>query len=197
MSKRVVVIASGETERRSLPHLLRHLAEEDIDVVDVRIPPRHRDLRVDVVDKLLRTVWFEQVGREPPDKIVVLVDTDGKRPEEKLNALIDTIPSQLTPQMNFSVLFAYAQWHLEAWFFADERNLREYLGRNLGGVDASNPDRIQNPKLHLKNLLANTAYTSAISEEIAKCLDARTIEGRSPSFGNFLREVRNGDEPAG
>jgi hypothetical protein len=39
MAKTVVVIASGETERRSLPHLLAHLEEEGVAVVEIRIPP--------------------------------------------------------------------------------------------------------------------------------------------------------------
>ncbi len=196
MSKRVIVIASGETERRSLPHLLEHLRQEDIDLVDIRFPPRHQDLRTDVAVRLVHAVWFERMGTEPPDKIVILVDLDGKQPEEKLDALSESLPRRLMSQVSASVLFAYAQWHLESWFFADEQNLRKYLGRNLGNVDASNPDQIQNPKLHLKNLLANGTYTAAISEEIAKCLDARTIERRSPSFGNFLRNVRNGNASA-
>ncbi|MGO9469537.1 MAG: hypothetical protein ACLQIB_58450 [Isosphaeraceae bacterium] len=35
MGKDVVVIASGETERRSLPHLVSHLQSESIFVVEV------------------------------------------------------------------------------------------------------------------------------------------------------------------
>ena len=38
MGKKVVVIASGETEKRSLPHLLDHLKEEDIELIDIRVP---------------------------------------------------------------------------------------------------------------------------------------------------------------
>lgn len=33
VAKHVVVLASGETERRALPHLVRHLAEQGV-VVD-------------------------------------------------------------------------------------------------------------------------------------------------------------------
>ena len=32
MSRRVVVIASGETERRALPYLVKHLAAEGVEV---------------------------------------------------------------------------------------------------------------------------------------------------------------------
>lgn len=39
MGEDVVVIASGETERRSLPRLLAHLATEGIYVIEARISP--------------------------------------------------------------------------------------------------------------------------------------------------------------
>ncbi len=91
------------------------------------------------------------------------------------------------------MLYAYAQWHLEAWYFADATNLREYLHRDLGSVDASKPDEIENPKLHLTNLLPQF-YTSRVSEEIAEVLKPQTIEGRSPSFKRFVEVVKNGGD---
>lgn len=41
MTKRVVIVASGETERRALPVLSSHLRDLDIFVDDVRIPPNN------------------------------------------------------------------------------------------------------------------------------------------------------------
>jgi hypothetical protein len=52
MGKNVVVIASGETERRSLPHLVAHLQAEDIVLVEVRIPPGGKALNVEMAEKL-------------------------------------------------------------------------------------------------------------------------------------------------
>src|SRR6266487_6163786 len=136
MAKHVVIIVSGETERRSIPHLIAHLQEEDVFVDEVRYPSRNRSLNVEMAESLLKAAWFASVSR--PDKFVILVDTDGKtcddvlRPfRERLRARIRDIPVALQ--------FAFAQWHLEAWFFADISNLREYLGRDLGSVDASKP----------------------------------------------------------
>ena len=90
------------------------------------------------------------------------------------------------------VLVAYAQQHLESWYFADSKNLREYLGRSLGSADPSSPDTIHDPKRHLINLLGGRVYTARTSEEIAKRLDGRTIEERSPSFSGFVEALRNG-----
>lgn len=58
---------------------------------------------------------------------------------------------------------------------------------------SSKPDEIQNPKLHLKNLLGDRVYTVVISEEIAKRLNAQTIAQRSPSFQGFLDAGTNGN----
>jgi hypothetical protein len=71
MRKSVVVIASGETERRALPHLVAHLQAKGVSVVDVRIPPGGKALNVEMAEKLLKAVWFERVAA-PPDKFVVL-----------------------------------------------------------------------------------------------------------------------------
>lgn len=49
--------------------------------------------------------------------------------------------------MESSIQYAYAQWHLEAWYFGDAEGLRRYLGgKALGNVDTSQPDEIHNPK---------------------------------------------------
>ena len=192
MSKNVVVIASGETERRALPHLLGHLHERDI---RVRIPPRNRALNVRTAFSLIQASLYDY-GDRSPDKYVILVDTDGKEPDEVLRDLKKELPNRLGSQFRPSVQFAYAQWHLEAWYFADAMNLRRYLGgRDLGSVDTSQPDKIENPKLHLKNLLGDSFYTAGVSEEIAKTLNAETVSGRSPSFCGLLDAVKNGESP--
>ena len=192
-SKHVVVIASGETERRSLPHLLSHLRDNGVFVDEVRIPPRHRELNVGTVESLVKAAWYENV-QDPADKFVVLVDTDGKTPEDALSLLREELPIRLADdEITGRVHYAYAQWHLEAWYFADATNLRSHLGRSLGRTDTSMPDNIQNPKNHLKNLLSEQTYTARVSEDIARALDARTIVQRSPSFRGFIEAVMNGE----
>lgn len=193
MGKSVVVLASGETQRRALPHLVQPLRAEGIDVPEVRIPSRNRDLTTEVAAQLARATWFDLNGRgHPPDKIVVLVDADGRTPEEAVAAL-DGLEGRLR-DIPVKVLVTAAKWHLEAWFFADGKALREYLGgRNLGSVDASQPDAIHNPKAHLKNLLGRP-YTAATEEEIAGRLDPGELR-RSPSFAAFEGAIRNGGAP--
>ncbi len=64
----------------------------------------------------------------------------------------------------------------------------------LGSVDTSSPDAIQDPKRHLSNLLGDGVYTARTSEDIARRLDPRVIEQRSPSFKGLVEAVRNGGD---
>jgi len=194
VARRVIVVASGETERRSLPKLLTRLLSSDVLRVEVRIPPQGRTLRPELVEKVAKAAWFESKGTEAePDKFVILVDTDGKDPDGVLAPLREELPSRLRG-LGPDVLFAFAQWHLEAWFFADHAGLRRYLKRSLGRVGAESPDQITNPKLRLKHLLGDSVYTSRKSEEIAEALDPHVIRSQSPSFAGFVEAVRNGPE---
>ena len=191
MAKRVIVIASGSTEQVSLRHLTAQLTADGINV-EVRFPSRHRQLRFETVSKLILAALYDSV-EGAPDKFVVLVDTDGKTPEEVINPIKRKLEGTFFREMRGLIHYAYAQWHLEAWFFADRVNLSRYFdNRSLGNVDTNQPDQIQNPKLHLKSLLGTNRYTALVAEQIAARLDVNTIEGRSPSFRGFLASVRNG-----
>lgn len=192
VTKHVVVLASGETERRALPHLVRHLGDRGVVVDSIRIPPRHRVLGVDMVARLIKTVWYEDPSARP-QKFVVLVDTDFAEPHRVLAPIQAELPARVRDiAAEADILIAYAQQHLEAWYFGDGRGLRACIHRDLGNVDASQPDQIQNPKNHLKNLLAQPVYTASLSEEIASKLNAAAILERSPSFRGFIDAVLNG-----
>ena len=193
VTNKVIVLASGETERHALPFLLSHLQSRGVSVEDVRIPPRNKALSVEMAKKLIEAAWYELLGVcNPPDKFVVLLDVDGNPPNRVLSPF-DELPRRLSGQIGATIGCAYAQWHLEAWYFADAVNLRNYLGgRSVGTVDTTKPDEIHNPKHHLKNLLGNELYTARVSAKIASQLDASVIENKSPSFKGFLDELING-----
>ncbi len=193
MGKRVIVLASGETERRALPHLTSHLEARGTSVSSVRIPPRNRALSVEMAERLIKAAWYEDLT-QPPDKFVLLLDLDRAGSDEVLEPF-RKLPDRLGA-IDASIQFAYANPHLEGWFFSDSTNLRNYLGKPLGSVDTSKPDEIENPKLHLRHILGQI-YTSRTSEEIAKSLDASVMAQRSPSFRGFLDAVLNGGSVVG
>lgn len=97
MAKRVIVLASGETERQALPYLLDHLQNRGVSVEEVRIPPRNRALSVAMAEKLIKAAWYELLGgHNPPDKFVVLLDVDGKPPDRVLEPF-KALPERLGP----------------------------------------------------------------------------------------------------
>lgn len=194
MAKRVVIVASGETERRALPHLVRHLEHHSVAVDEVRIPPRNKALTAQMAEKLIKAAWYENLSK-PPDKFVVLMDVDQSHPDEVLTTIRSQLPKRVM-KIEADVLYAYAQEHLEAWYFADAANLSNYLDRDPGRVDTSRPDEIENPKLHLRHLLGDRVYTARVSAEIARTLNPGMIAGRSPSFRKFVAAVMNGGSDA-
>lgn len=191
MAKRVLVIASGPTEQSALPKLLEHLKSEYIEV-DIRIPSGHRQLRPNVICPIIISSQYDS-DEGPPNKCVILVDTDGKSPEEAIDPIRQGLLRTQLYRTFDNVKFAYAQWHLEAWYFADAANLRGYLHRDMGSINPNEPDQIQNPKQHLRQLLGDLTYTAQVSEEIAARLNPSTIAQHSSSFRIFLETIRNGD----
>ena len=140
--------------------------------------------------RLIKAAWFASL-HEPPSKFVVLLDTDRASPLTVVERFERELP-RLVTNVGADVLYAYAQQHLEARYFGDPAQLRTYLGRDLGAVDVSQPDQIENPKLHLKHLLGDRVYTARVSEEIAQRLAPESIIQRSPSFSGFVEAVANG-----
>ena len=110
MVKRVAVIASGETERGALPHLVAHLKDDGIEV-GISIPPRNGKLTVPMAEKLVKSLFY---SGEPPDKVVILVDVDGKDPSQELSPFKAELPRRLPDDLGSNLQYAYAQWHLEA-----------------------------------------------------------------------------------
>jgi hypothetical protein len=190
MGKRVIVIASGETERMALPHLLRHLETEGITILGpIRTPTRDRPLTRETVSQLIIAAWYSTFPR--PDKFVVLVDADGKAPHTVAESLAAELTNTKCESIPVPIKVIAAKWHLEAWFWADPSALRDYLGRDLGNVDTSDPDAIPSPKNCLKQLLDNI-YTARVSGEIAQKISASEVSKRSRSFSLFEQAVRNG-----
>ena len=151
-------------------------------------------LDVEMAAKLIKAAWYENLDA-PPDKFVVVVDIDRADPVELLEPMRTQLPDRVR-EVGADVLYAYAQAHLEAWYFADVDNLRNFLGRGPGHVDTSKPDEIVNPKHQLRQLLGERLYTARVSAEIAETLDVRTIAQRSPSFRTLVTAVTNGSGDA-
>ena len=195
-NKRVVIIASGDTERRALPHLCRDLYATGIEILEpvrtIVLRTRTSTRFADRLRSTIKSAWHDHNGKsEPPSKFVILVDADG-RPKEAAIASAREACRHLH-DIPVPCLVTAAKWHLEAWFFADEQKLREFLGRDLGNISPQFPDEILNPKLHLKNLLSGRRYTREIADRIASVVRPSVMQTHSQSFFDFVQAVRNGD----
>ena len=91
MAKRVIIVASGETERRALPHLARHLRQRDVDVQEVHVPPRNKALTAEMAAKLIKSAWYGNPST-PPDKFVLVLDLDGADPDRSLEPFRSRLP---------------------------------------------------------------------------------------------------------
>jgi hypothetical protein len=192
MGRDVLIVASGDTERRALPHLTKHLVGAAVrSLVDVRISP-HGVLTSRVAEQIIRAAWWDLHGRGLTfDKAVVLVDADTQPPDEKLREFDDLIDRLASLPLKIKV--AVAKWHLEAWFFADSVGLRAWFeGRSLGIVEPL-PDAIQWPKQRLRNLLLPESYTPRVAASIASKLSVEAMRESSASFAAFESAVKNGE----
>ena len=189
LAKHLLVVGSGETERRALPHLLRHVVGFEVTSLTVRVPASGQLTTAQAL-KVIKGAWWESQGRgEPLDKVVVLIDADAARPEDAEAAFADL--HRLTADLPIAVFVCSAKWHLEAWFFGDREGLRSWLGGKSLRRVAADPDEIIHPKLRLRALLSGP-YTARTAESIAAAISAEVIAQRSKSFARFERAVRNG-----
>ena len=97
----------GRDRAASLPYLMAHLAADGVSVVGVRIPPGGKALNVGMAERLLKASWFERIG-DPPDKFVVLVDTDGMNPDETLRPYREQLKFRIGPRITAQLQFAFA-----------------------------------------------------------------------------------------
>lgn len=186
--KQVIVIASGDTERLALPHLLRELIDQEISL-DIRVSP-HGSLTIDRVSRVARAAYWDMKMRgRDPSKFVILLDADAEDREETIRRF--EVVAERIQDLQVPTYVSAAKWHLEAWFFADEQSLRSFVGRSLGGVDASRPEAIERPKEHLRNLL-DRPYTARVAARIAAVLSPEAVRAKSPSFVDFESKIRNG-----
>jgi hypothetical protein len=159
--------------------------------IAVVFPPNNQHLSPRLAAQLIKAQYWGLYPR--PEKIVVLVDADSSDPREIENQMRGTLQPLVADleTRGLSILVAAAKWQLEAWFFADPTHLREFLGRDLGSVDLSDPDAIPSPKQRLRDLLRRL-YTAKVSGDIARVLSPQAIRLASKTFASFEAAIENG-----
>ena len=84
--KGVVVVASGQTERRAIPILVAHLEGSGASLSGVRTPPRNGALNVDMAESLIKAAWYGGPSTRP-EKFVIVLDVDRGNPEKLIASI--------------------------------------------------------------------------------------------------------------
>ncbi len=145
------IVQEVEQQRRmgcdqELDATVLHLQDQGVTVDEVRIPPGNGALNVSMAERIIKAAWHESVGSSAPDKFVILVDLDKKTANEVLAPLQEQLPGRIPDDVRATIKYAYAEQTLEAWYFADATNLKDYLGHAPGHVDTSKPDENREPQ---------------------------------------------------
>ena len=187
-----LILASGLKEWYALPVLCRHFCED----AGVRVVfPDHSAALIHQVAPLLQLHWRPDV--DPP--CVILVDTHRLSPsqamepvQQKVDAMVQR--GDLSPAARNSIRWAYAQPHLEAWFFADPSGLARYIG--CDEADLGVPGTIRDPQGVLRGLMTQHMpgrrrnYGASRAKDIADGLDARVVLANSPSFKTLIDAIQ-------
>ena len=78
----------------------------------------------EMAEKLVKASWFERIAA-PPDKFVVLVDTNGGTPDEVLRPFREQLPGRIPAKIGGAMTICVCQWHRRL-YFADNQGLRGY-----------------------------------------------------------------------
>ena len=126
MAKKIVVIVTGETDRRSIPRVCRD-AFEQAEWFEVRKPPGNAALTPEQAKKLIKAAWYEMCGRgRAPDKFVMLIDANNHEPLEAARPF-EEMAAHLA-DVTAPKLVTAAVRHLEAWFLAIRRSFGSFWG---------------------------------------------------------------------
>ena len=75
-------------------NLVSHLSDHDMTLdVSISIPRGNRRLTVSMAESLIKSVLY---AGQPPDKVVVLIDVDGKDPDQELHPFKTDLPGRLS-----------------------------------------------------------------------------------------------------
>ena len=135
--------------------------------------------------------WAEQLRRQGCSLLIVISDLD----RERLPELSASLRAALSPSPIKSHVVVIAVREIEAWLLADHDAITRALRLPRPVKKQSNPEAIQNPKEHLRDLVrerskGRLAYLNTVhNQKIAQQVQPVRLE-RCPSFRGFEKFVR-------
>jgi hypothetical protein len=184
------VIVEGEYDSGVYEAFIRRLASPD-----VYIRPLPCEGKANVMKKfpgLLSNLKYE-MGGNPVDMAIVIVDADGKDPIEVEAKMRMKIQRRNYP-FRLNVRFFAVPQAMDAWLLADVGAINASV-QSRGGKRVTkshdDPEGLRYPKEWLRKLLTehNATYTPALCREIADGTNLQVLSLRCPRFRVFAELV--------
>jgi hypothetical protein len=141
---------------------------------------------------LLRTLEYE-IGGNPVDMAIVILDADGKDPVEVEERLRAKIEGRNYP-FPMNVRFYAVPQAIDAWLLADVGAINAAV-ESRGGKPVTkshdDPERLLDPKEWFRKLLADhkASYTAELCREIAQKIDLNVLSQKCRRFPLFAELV--------
>jgi hypothetical protein len=184
------IIVEGGYDSAVYDALIRRLASPD-----VHIKPLPCEGKTNVMKKfpdLLSTFKYE-IGGNPVDMAIVIVDADGKNPLEVEAKMQEKIRGRDYP-FPLDVRFYAVPQAMDTWLLADAKAINAAVqgrGGKCGTKSHDDPEGLPHPKEWFRKLLTdhNATYTAALCREVAEKTDLRVLSERCPRFRVFAELV--------
>jgi Mor family transcriptional regulator len=141
---------------------------------------------------LLSTFKYE-IGGNPVDMAIVIVDADGKDPLEVEAKMQEKIQGRSFP-FPLNVRFYAVPQAMDTWLLADASAINAAVQRR-GGKPVTkshdDPEGLPHPKEWLRKLLTDhhAAYTAELCREIAQTIDLQMLSQKCRRFSAFAELV--------
>lgn len=184
------IIVEGEYDSAVYETLIRRLASPE-----VHIKPLACEGKANVMKKfpgLLSTFKFE-IGGNPVDMAIVIVDADGKDPLEVEAKMRMKIQGRNYP-FRLNVRFFAVPQAMDAWLLADVSAINAAV-QSRGGKRVTkshdDPEGLSDPKGWFRKLLTDhkASYTAELCREIAQKVDLQVLSERCRRFTAFAELV--------
>lgn len=182
---KVACIVEGHGECAALPVLLRRLAADRGQKVEVRPPIRLPRGKLVQPAELGRAVQLAAKLVGSGGRVLILLDADDDCPAH-LGPRLLAIGQQERADLRISVVVANREF--EAWFLAAAESLAGRRGL-VAEVEAPvDPETVRDAKGWLGGRMGRRYSPSVDQAALAAVFDVEMARGRSASFDKFLRE---------
>jgi hypothetical protein len=184
----IVPIVEGQSEKESVPILLRRLLDR-WQTHDIQVSRPFRVKRTQVVreGELERAVKQAVRDREGAAAVLVLLGVDNDCPADLGPRLLQ----RASRATNLPVAVFLARMEFEAWFLGAKESLRGNRGIRKDAASPPDPEAVAGAKERLSRNMDRQRYLEGDDQPaFAQAFDIDAAGRRCPSFGRFVRKVR-------